>query len=82
MRASPNVGWTMTKVRSTIPKPEIAHLEPENFMQGTFDRDEQFGPHKDASLHYEDFEWQRPNVCMGTYIRWMDRARRYWPSRT
>ncbi|CDH57370.1 predicted protein [Lichtheimia corymbifera JMRC:FSU:9682] len=59
----PNV---MTKVRSTLHKPEIAHFEPETFMQGIFDRDEQFRPHKDATLHYEDFEWQRPNVWAGT----------------
>ncbi|CDH60276.1 predicted protein [Lichtheimia corymbifera JMRC:FSU:9682] len=54
------------KVRSTPPKPEIAHHEPEVFMQGTIDRNEQFRPHKDATLHYESFEWQRPNVWTGT----------------
>ncbi|CDH57989.1 predicted protein [Lichtheimia corymbifera JMRC:FSU:9682] len=67
----PNV---MTKVRSTLHKPEIAHLEPETFMQGTFNRDEQFRSHKDATLHYEDFEWQRPN-CMDRKIHKMYRPR-------
>ncbi|CDH56670.1 predicted protein [Lichtheimia corymbifera JMRC:FSU:9682] len=57
----------MTKVRSALPKPEIAHLEPENFMQGTLDRNEQFRPHKGATLHYEDFEWQRTK-CMDVNI--------------
>ncbi len=43
------VGWT-------LPEPEIGYLEPETFMQGTFDHGEQFRSHKDATLHYEDFE--------------------------
>ncbi|CDH49643.1 predicted protein [Lichtheimia corymbifera JMRC:FSU:9682] len=59
----PNV---MPKIRSTLHKPEIVHLAPETFIQGTFHRDEQFRPHKDTMLHYEDFEWQRPNVWTGT----------------
>ncbi|CDH51539.1 predicted protein [Lichtheimia corymbifera JMRC:FSU:9682] len=66
MRATPNVGWTMTKVKSTLLQPEIAPFKPEIFMQGTSDRNEQFRPHKDATLHYEDFEWQRPNVWTET----------------
>ncbi|CDH60526.1 predicted protein [Lichtheimia corymbifera JMRC:FSU:9682] len=68
------VGWA-------LPEPEIGYLEPETLMQGTFDHGEQFRSHKDATLHYEDFEWQRPNEWAETYIRCTDRARRYWSSR-
>ncbi|CDH60208.1 predicted protein [Lichtheimia corymbifera JMRC:FSU:9682] len=51
-----------TKVGWTLPEPEIGYHERETFMQGTFDHGEQFRPHKNATLHYEDFERQRPNV--------------------